>query len=338
MSLYEYLSGYKVSVQECMPWAKYELDKECKSFVLKHAVWTLLNTFLIFQASRNPVAQISLVIIYGIINYSFLFRHYMAILRDYTRDPQHTFTFINRSCSDLIMLGVLGQGYGIPWYLPYIRYELIISPEKKNVWDLDLSSTRQYQRDSLLHFLYHWTWRYSPLFSFCDAILICLYLNKPEKAVMHLFSTVLLVSLAILTSAWYLLLFNLTTSILEAFTEWVRRMFISIKCPTKWFLYDTINNATKYQNPRNHSFQNVLHTMQLSDWRSAPNGFLHMCSHYDQDEVLIIQKLNDIQIGALVFSGRLDLLAGYVVSTKKGGHDIEQACVYLRDMLKSSSE
>jgi len=335
MKLYEYVSGKQVVVNELF--SRYLAEDPDSAFVLKDTLWVLFSYCLMWFSNCSYVCVCCLMV-----HYTFFYRRYMALLHDYTHNPERTFRYKSAILSHLLIYGLLGHAHGIYGALYSIRHKLV-HHKGRNAWGVDTCSTQRFQRDSFYQFVFgYWLRRYAPFISSAEVVAACLKKRRYKIAACHALSVALawgfawaLYSLGRRAVAvWALAAPAFVSSFCEAYVEWVRRMFLNHSRPDKWFTYDTINNATSSQNPRNHAFQNVLYTLTLRDWRHIPDGFMYLCSQYETDQVLILQYLNDIQVGTLVFSGNLELLADYVVTTRPGGSTAKECAAYLKRQLE----
>jgi hypothetical protein len=341
MKFYEYISGKEIFIKECSTYTNTKQKYNAETFVLKNTIWICFShMFLILVCDCHY-----LCICYLLVNYSFFYRKYMAVLHDYTHFPQSTFHVFKNRMDSLIIKGLLGISHGIPYNLFSIRH-IIMHHKGRLQSQLNACATLKMNRSSFLHFIiFYWLRKYFPLIASIKVILACIKCKYYEQVQNQLISMVLqLICIGCLAmnkpryTLWIVIVPIFISSFFEAYMEWVRRMFINPLNSKKWFTYDIINNTYLNQNSRNENFQNVINNMSLRNWTQIPYGFTCLYTQYAHDNVLIFQNITDIQIGFLVFTGNLEILAKYVVTTRFGGSDTKSCVQYLRQHLEYNHE
>ena len=97
--------------------------------------------------------------------------------------------------------------------------------------------------------------------------------------------------------------------------------------------YD-ITNSYANTHGFNQGFHQTHHTLGNLHWTELPHGFETLLRDYDADDVMIIQTLENVQVFLLVMSKRYETLARYLVTTKPGGHSLNDCVQYIQQHLR----
>lgn len=348
MKLYERYRGTEVLVKEiCRP--DYT-DNYLFSVYLAHHWVRNLRDLPILYMILNDLLFVCVAVplvwcypshfagcLYLAVHYYVFFGRYMCVTHEFA----HTQVFQNKWLGNFITLFVLGHSHGLPYGSYYINH-VVMHHKGANAWGKDFSSTEKYNRELWSHFLHYWLRHYSLVGFVYDCVRICVRHGRLKIAAGYMVCCLCWTWLA-----FYLCLFSahgmaaLYTMVLPLFITglfgavggWMQHFFVHPSKPRKWYSYDIINS---YANTRgfNQGFHNTHHTLGNLHWTELPGGFQKMLPEYDQDDVLIIQELDNVQVFVLVMLGAYEWLANFLVTTKPGGHSIDECVQYIRSHLR----
>ena len=323
---YNYL--FKVYGAKCL--VKNDRDLPIINMILNNLLFLLLFMPIVWYCQSHIIG-----FVYFLLSYSIFFGRYMCLNHEYA----HTQIFKNKRLGDFITIFLLGQcHYGIPSGSYYINH-VIMHHKGANKWGIDLSSTEMYDCKNNLCFIHYWLRRYFPLCFIFDSICVCIRYKRYKIATAYTLSCILWVFLMLylmiyaqqysIPCLWTMVIPMFATSIFAAMGGWMQHFFLNPKYPRKWYSYDIINSPANSQG-FNQGFHNVHHTLGNLHWTELPSGFNSLLEEYDRDDVMMIQKLDNVQVFLLIILKRYQELAHYLVTTKPGGHDITYCINFIK--------
>ena len=349
MKLYERLSGKEVYVNETKNYPDYS-NNYLFYIPLSHYFVRNLRDLPIMHMILNNLIFVFLFIpciwyyqshVYGflylLVNYSIFFGRFMCLNHEFT----HTQIFKVKWVGNVLTMFVLGHSHGLPFGSYYINH-VIMHHKGSNAWGVDFSSTEKYNRESLWHFLHYWLRHYT-LFSFVyDCVYVCVMYGRIKIAVGYALVSLIWVSTGLylylctdyaIAALYTMLLPLFITGLFGAVGGWMQHFFVHPNKPSKWYSYDIINS---YANTHgfNQGFHQTHHTLGNLHWTELPHGFETLLRDYDADDVMIIQTLENVQVFLLVMSKRYETLARYLVTTKPGGHSLNDCVQYTQQHLR----
>jgi hypothetical protein len=348
MKLYETLSGTEVSISELekpdysknylfsLSIAKYLVNNQRDLPI----IYMILNNLLFICIGLPLVWYFQshfLGLTYVLINYTVFFGRYMCLNHEYA----HIQVFKIKRLGDFISTFILGHSHGLPFGSYYIQH-VIMHHKGANKWGVDLSSTEKYNRENNLNFIHYWLRRYSPLFFVMDAVLTCFRYGRFKIGILYgLYSYSwfgLIIYIVCFTKYWIAGMWTMfipmcLTSFFGGVGGWMQHFFLHPTKPQKWYSYDLINSFANTHG-FNQGFHNVHHTLGNLHWTELPSGFISLLEDYNRDNVMIIQKLDNVQVFFLIMSKQYEVLARYLVCTRPGGHSLKYCVDFIRSHLR----
>ena len=348
MKLYERYLGREVVVKEINK-PNYSDNYLFSIYLAHHLVSELRDLPILYMILNNLIFLCVAVpavwcyqshcagTMYLTMHYVVFFGRYMCVTHEFA----HTQVFQNKWLGNFITLFLLGHAHGLPFGSYYINH-VIMHHKGGNTWGKDFSSTERYNRESVVHFLHYWARHYSLVGFVYDCIHICVRHRRFKIAVGYSLCCVSWTALGAylclfsaygVAALYTMVLPMLITGLFGAVGGWMQHFFLHPEKPRKWYSYDVINS---YANTRgfNQGFHNTHHTLGNLHWTEVPSGFQSLLPEYDRDNVMIIQELDNVQVFLLVMLGQYEWLANFLVTTRPGGHRLEDCVQYIRSHLK----
>ena len=234
--------------------------------------------------------------------------------------------------------GLLSPFFGMPSGL-YCLHHIVMHHVENNRAGWDLSSTEEYQRDNLLHFLVYWA-RFVCLVWF-ELPLYAMRRGRFGFAIGSLLIVVcfwaiarVLCSLNPCAAFWLYLFPTFVNSLLLMWGNWCQHIFVDPANPRSNYhlAYNVINDSCN-QRAFNDGYHIEHHANSRKHWSELPSSFLENIGRYAKEDAIVFEGIDPMKVGFLVFSGRYDLLAQHLVQFRKSPRSVVEVEAFLRSRL-----
>lgn len=217
---------------------------------------------------------------------------------------------------------VLSNFWGMPAGAYYLHH-CIMHHRSNNIFPDDLSATTHYDRGRFLQWLH-----YMANFSIHTTFYLPFYALRMRRFALALGSAacvaahVAMLQLGYaLHPAWFTITLGIP-AVLGAcalmFGNFAQHMFINPERPTSNYgLTVNMTKAPFNMCTFNDGYHIAHHSNSVMHWSEMPLHFIHNLDTYEAEDALVFHSISYEEMAALVFTGRLERLASYVVQLRQ---------------------
>jgi len=288
---------------------------------------TVFPSAIILYVMKDP--PVILGVLYVVMILVFYFQRFILTLHF----ASHKHLFKSKTF-DYYLQYVVCPFFGLPGGA-YRSHHVVMHHVENNVFPYDVSSTMQYQRDSLYHFLCYWMrymiaiWVQLPYYA---------YLRKRYTLMAHtlFWITIYLVGVTVLyqlrptATTWVFIVPYILSSLLLMLGNWCQHIFID---PSRYsdsyaLTYNLINTYMN-QLTYNDGYHIVHHLYSQLHWSELPKYFNEHVENFVKHDSLTFEGMEYLQIGFYVFFGQYEKLVKHYVhlgtpETKKSDKELIQ--------------
>lgn len=280
-----------------------------------------------------------------ILNYALLLQRFLVALLHVT---EHRRLFRSGKLSlfstNLAAPLILAPLFGIPSGL-YKLHHRVMHHVEGNRHPQDTSSTEQYQRDHLPHFIWYWArhvlaaWVEVPMYALkigrISLLAECLAMEAS-----YMLAVCLLWHFNSVATLWVFVVPYLLSSLALMFGNWSQHIFLrgDLLHSPYGITYNCIANKDN-QYSFNDGYHIQHHMNSQLHWSELPERFLSTVAEHGRHEALVFQDIGVFDVGMMVFTGRLEKLASKLVpcDERMAGMSQEQRVQMLKERLRPIS-
>lgn len=274
-------------------------------------------------------------VMYMIANIVFFYERFLLALH-FSSHRRLTCSNILNAIPEFLLAPIFGVPPGV-----YKLHHLSIHHKGNNQSDKDFTSTEQYQRDNILHFVHYWM-----KFIIYVYIGVPLYLYKNgqmRKLCILVTTNVSFICICYLLNktspigVWYVLFLPVVvSSFLTSFGNFSQHLFINSECPDRnhALAYSIVNSASNQQN-FNDGYHVAHHEFSGMHFTQLPNEFHMHIEKYIEADSIVFENTSFFEIGMCVFMQDYETLYSRWVSISIGKSKTRSEVeFYLRQRLK----
>jgi len=217
----------------------------------------------------------------------------------------------------------------------YRTHHIVMHHVENNVFPYDVSSTMQYQRDNIFHFLCYWMrylfaiWIQLPYYTFVRKRYDLFFHSITNLGIYYGIVAILYTHNPTATT-WVFIVPYVASSLLLMLGNWCQHIFIDPKrYNDSYHLTYNLINTDMNKLTYNDGYHIVHHLYSQLHWSELPKYFLDHVDNFVKNDSLTFEGVDYMQIGFYVFFGMYDKLVEHYVhlgtpETRKSKEDLIQ--------------